>query len=49
MEAIAGSIAPDKGRIHVMGKIAYVSQEPWIFNGTLRDNIVFGEPFDSVR
>lgn len=29
--------------------IAYVSQIPWIENATLRDNILFGLPYDDVR
>lgn len=31
------------------GSIAYVSQNPWIFSGTLRDNILFGEPYSHDR
>ena len=31
------------------GKIAWVGQQPWIFSGTVRDNILFGEPFDPKR
>lgn len=30
-------------------RICYVSQEAWIFNGTVRDNILFGLEFDSSR
>jgi len=26
--------------------IAYVTQEPWIVNGSFRDNILFGKAFD---
>ncbi|CUG85733.1 ABC transporter, putative, partial [Bodo saltans] len=29
--------------------VAYVSQEAWIRDGTVRDNILFGKPFDEVR
>ncbi|KAK3375668.1 ATP-dependent bile acid permease [Lasiosphaeria ovina] len=29
--------------------IAYVGQVPWIENGTLRDNVLFGMPFDEAR
>jgi len=29
--------------------ISYSSQEPWIFSGSVRDNIVFGRPFDRRR
>lgn len=31
------------------GTLAYVSQIPWIENGTFRDNILFGLPFDAGR
>ncbi|OWP07539.1 hypothetical protein B2J93_8991 [Marssonina coronariae] len=29
--------------------IAYVAQTPWIENATIKDNILFGLPFDEVR
>ncbi|KAJ8683794.1 hypothetical protein QAD02_019586 [Eretmocerus hayati] len=38
-----------KGRVEVFGEISYASQEPWLFKGTIRDNIVFGRPFDETR
>uniref|UniRef100_A0A8R1ETX6 ABC transmembrane type-1 domain-containing protein n=1 Tax=Caenorhabditis japonica TaxID=281687 RepID=A0A8R1ETX6_CAEJA len=38
-----------KGRIGVNGRVAYVPQQPWIQNMTLRDNITFGRPFDRKR
>ena len=28
--------------------MSYASQEPWIFSGTLKDNILFGQPFDQA-
>jgi ABC-type transport system involved in cytochrome bd biosynthesis fused ATPase/permease subunit len=29
--------------------IAYVSQTSWLLNATIRDNILFGEPYDADR
>ncbi|TFK70801.1 hypothetical protein BDN72DRAFT_887852 [Pluteus cervinus] len=31
------------------GGIAYAAQESWIQNETIRDNIIFGSPYDEVR
>lgn len=31
------------------GSVAYVPQQAWIQNATLRDNILFGRTFDSKR
>lgn len=39
---IQGSVVHD-------GKIAYVGQKPWIFSGTLRENILFGDPYNEER
>ncbi|KAJ1671460.1 hypothetical protein GGF38_000790, partial [Coemansia sp. RSA 25] len=33
----------------VLSDIAYVSQEPWLRNATLRDNILFGEAYKQER
>ncbi|CAO3660699.1 unnamed protein product [Umbelopsis vinacea] len=30
-------------------KVAYAAQQPWIQHASIRDNIVFGQPFDEVR
>lgn len=30
-------------------KISYASQEAWLFSGTVRENILFGQPFDRDR
>jgi len=36
------------GHLAVSGSVAYAAQQAWVFNGTLRENILFGKPFDSV-
>ncbi|KAJ1998870.1 hypothetical protein GGI04_004811, partial [Coemansia thaxteri] len=37
------------GNDRVMRDIAYVAQEAWLRNATIRDNILFGEPYDQQR
>lgn len=31
------------------GGVAYAAQESWVQNETIRDNILFGNPYDAVR
>ncbi|CAI2356957.1 unnamed protein product [Caenorhabditis sp. 36 PRJEB53466] len=38
-----------KGSLETRGSIAYCSQEPWIFTGSVRDNILFGNDYDEER
>ena len=33
----------------IRGQVAYVPQSPFIISGTLRDNILFGRPYDAGR
>lgn len=35
-----------RGYIGVNGQMAVVSQQPWIQNSTLRENVKFGKRFD---
>ena len=34
------------GDVLVNGSVAYVSQESWIFGGTVRQNILFGKEYN---
>ena len=34
-----------EGSIEVKGRVAYVSQQPWVFSASLRQNITFGNKF----
>ncbi|OXA58099.1 Multidrug resistance-associated protein 4 [Folsomia candida] len=38
-----------EGSFASSGKISYAAQEPWIFPGNVRQNILFGEAFDPHR
>ena len=49
LSVIAGEIQVTEGNIQCCGTIAYVPQTPWVFSGTLRENILFGRPFDSDK
>ena len=42
---ILGELPISSGKISCIGKMAFVSQTPWVFSGTVRDNIVFGNQF----
>ena len=47
--AILGELPTLNGRVSVNGRIAYLSQMPWVFSGTIRDNILFGRSFKTKR
>ncbi|XP_068719286.1 ATP-binding cassette sub-family C member 4-like [Montipora capricornis] len=47
--AILGELPVFDGDRKVFGKIGYASQQPWIFSGTVKENIVFGEEFAQDR
>nr|CAD7428950.1 unnamed protein product [Timema monikensis] len=45
VQAILGELPATSGSVTVKGKLSYASQEPWLFAGTVRSNITFGEPY----
>ena len=47
--AILGELSLTDGSITKKGRVAYASQEPWIFNGTIKYNITFGHEFNEQR
>ena len=49
LSAINQEVALSEGSIFCPGTIAYVPQTPWVFPGTVRENILFGERFDEER
>ncbi|GFR92022.1 multidrug resistance-associated protein 1 [Elysia marginata] len=44
-----GEIERHNGTVTVQSRTAYVPQEAWILNASLRDNLVFGSEYDSKR
>ncbi|KAF4315544.1 hypothetical protein G195_010899, partial [Phytophthora kernoviae 00238/432] len=49
VNAILGEMPRTSGVLEVGGRIAYVSQDTWIRNATLRDNILFEQNYDADR
>lgn len=49
LSAILGQMHKLRGVCKVNGNFAYASQEAWIFNATLKDNILFGKDFDEEK
>lgn len=46
---ILGELPLSQGTITVKGKIAYASQQAWVYNGSLRQNILFGHDYDEDK
>ncbi|XP_063222702.1 multidrug resistance-associated protein 1-like [Bacillus rossius redtenbacheri] len=46
VSAMLGEMDVAGGSVNTTGSTAYVPQQAWIQNATLRDNIVFGRPLD---
>jgi ABC-type multidrug transport system fused ATPase/permease subunit len=38
-----------EGSVSVQGPVAVVPQQAWIFNGTVKSNIIFGLEFDQEK
>ncbi|XP_023182733.1 canalicular multispecific organic anion transporter 1-like isoform X1 [Xiphophorus maculatus] len=49
MSALLGEMHSTKGFINIRGSLAFVPQQAWIQNATLRDNILFGSPYEEQR
>ncbi|KAI8712156.1 Canalicular multispecific organic anion transporter 2 [Fusarium sp. LHS14.1] len=46
LRSLLGDVTPCSGYVKVQGRVAYASQKPFLINGTVRENILFGSPFD---
>ncbi|KAG6582881.1 ATP-binding Cassette (ABC) Superfamily [Phytophthora cinnamomi] len=49
LSGILGDARCSRGEVNLRGSVAYVSQQPFIQNATVRENICFGLPFDEAK
>lgn len=49
LQAIMGNMHQLEGHAHAGGQMAYVPQNPWCQNLSLRDNILFGKTFEQNK
>ncbi|KAL3879125.1 hypothetical protein ACJMK2_031436 [Sinanodonta woodiana] len=49
LSAILGRMDKMRGHLAVNGSVAYVPQQAWIFNASIKENILFGAEFNKQR
>jgi ATP-binding cassette subfamily C (CFTR/MRP) protein 4 len=47
--AMLNEISNKKGDISISGRVFYVTQEPWIYSATIKDNIIFGKEYNKEK
>ena len=46
LQSILGDLWKLNGEVVVRGRIAYVAQQPWVMNASVKENVVFGHRWD---
>ncbi|KAG6831800.1 hypothetical protein H0H92_007477 [Tricholoma furcatifolium] len=49
LQGLIGEMRQVSGKFSFGGRVAYCPQSAWIQNASLRDNILFGQPFEEAR
>ncbi|XP_078793298.1 ATP-binding cassette sub-family C member 3 isoform X1 [Oryzias latipes] len=49
ISALLGEMEKLEGEVSIQGSVAYVPQQAWIQNATLRDNILFGNAYNEQK
>lgn len=49
LQALLRELPLESGSININGVVSYAAQEPWVFAGTVRQNILFGQDMDRER
>lgn len=46
LQAVLGDLWKINGEVVVRGSVAYVAQQPWVMNASVKENIIFGHRWD---
>ncbi|XP_034534130.1 multidrug resistance-associated protein 4-like [Notolabrus celidotus] len=49
LSSILGELPDEKGVLKVRGQLTYAAQQPWVFPGTIRSNILFGKELNQQK
>lgn len=49
LNLLLNDLSPTEGSVEIKGSLSYASQNPWMFPATIRQNILFGQPYDRQR
>ena len=49
LHSMLGEMPTSSGYIEINGIVSYAPQDPWVFSGSVRQNIIFGQSFDEDR
>eukprot|EP01124_Arcella_intermedia_P001504 TRINITY_DN10821_c1_g2_i1.p1 TRINITY_DN10821_c1_g2~~TRINITY_DN10821_c1_g2_i1.p1 ORF type:complete len:1056 (+),score=242.81 TRINITY_DN10821_c1_g2_i1:171-3170(+) len=49
LNSLLGQMKKISGKVEIEGSIALASQEPWLINDTLKENILFGTPYNEKK
>ncbi|XP_023934404.2 ATP-binding cassette sub-family C member 4 isoform X1 [Bicyclus anynana] len=49
LQLLLNELRTTSGKIHLSGPLSYACQEPWLFVATVRQNILFGLPYNQKK
>ena len=49
LSALLGEMSKRAGRVELRGRVALCTQQPWLITGTLKENVLFGLPYDDDK
>ncbi|XP_041637494.1 ATP-binding cassette sub-family C member 4-like [Cheilinus undulatus] len=49
LSTVLGELPHDTGTLKVRGGLSYAAQQPWVFPGTIRSNILFGKELNQKK